>query len=82
MFSQERTLVMDNFRETKGYGVRGFSKLKTTMDKGHKNQFHRLINTIQSGGEALIPFDSIVNTTQASFAAIESLKENRWVDVK
>jgi predicted dehydrogenase len=82
VFSQERTIIMDNFRETKGYGVRGFSKLKTTMDKGHKNQFHRLINTIQSGGEALIPFDSIVNTTQASFAAIESLKENRWVDVK
>ena len=82
VFSQERTLVMDNFRETKGYGVRGFSKLKTTMDKGHKNQFHRLIKTIQSGGDALIPFESIVNTTQASFAAIKSLKENRWVDVK
>lgn len=82
VFSQERTLVMDNFRETKGYGVRGFSKLKTSMDKGHKNQFHRLIKTIQSGGDALISFESIVNTTQASFAAIKSLKENRWVDIK
>ena len=82
VFSQERTLVMDNFRETKGYGVKGFTKLKTTMDKGHKNQFHRLIKTIQSEGDALIPFESIVNTTQASFAAIQSLKENRWVDVR
>ena len=82
VYSQERTLVMDNFRETKGYGVKGFSKLKTSMDKGHKNQFHRLIKTIQSGGDALIPFESIVNTTQASFAAIQSLKENRWVEIK
>lgn len=82
VFSQERTLIMDNFRETKGYGVKGFSKLKTSMDKGHKNQFHKLIKTIQSGGEALIPFESIVNTTQASFAAIQSLKENRWVEIK
>lgn len=82
VFSQERTLIMDNFRETKGYGVKGFSKLKTSMDKGHKNQFHRLIKTIQSGGDALISFESIVNTTQASFAAIKSLKENRWVEVK
>jgi predicted dehydrogenase len=82
VFSQERTLIMDNFRETKGYGVKGFSKLKTSMDKGHKNQFHKLIRTIQSGGEALIPFASIVNTTQASFAAIQSLKENRWVEIK
>lgn len=82
VFSQERTFIMDNFRETKGYGVKGFSKLKTSMDKGHKNQFHKLIKTIQSGGEALIPFESIVNTTQASFAAIQSLKENRWVEIK
>jgi len=30
----------------------------------------------------LIPFDSIVNTTRASFAAIESLQAKAWVDVK
>ena len=57
-------------------------QFQTSMDKGHKNQFHKLIKAIQSGGEALIPFESIVNTTQASFAAIQSLKENRWVEIK
>ncbi len=82
VFSQERTLIMDNFRETKGYGIKGFSKLKTSMDKGHRNQFHRLIKAVQNGGDALIPFESIVNTTRASFAAIQSLKENRWVEVE
>jgi predicted dehydrogenase/NADPH:quinone reductase-like Zn-dependent oxidoreductase len=82
VFSQERTLIMDNFRKTEAFGVKGFSKLKTSMDKGHKNQFHRLIKAVQNGGDALIPFESIVNTTRASFAAIQSLKENRWVEVK
>lgn len=82
VFSQERTLIMDNFRETKGYGIKGFSKLKTSMDKGHKNQFHSLVKAVQNGGDALIPFESIVNTTRASFAAIQSLKENRWVEVE
>ncbi len=82
VFSQERTLIMDNFRETRGYGVKGFSKLKTSLDKGHKNQFHQLINSVKYGGPALIPFNSIVNTTRASFATIQSLKEGRWVDVK
>lgn len=81
VFSQERTFIMDNFRETKGYGVKGFSKLKTSMDKGHKNQFHRFIKMVQTGGDAIIPFESIVNTTRTSFAAIQSLKENRWVEV-
>lgn len=82
VFSQERTLIMDNFRKTESFGVKGFKKMKTAMDKGHKNQFRRLIKAVQEGGDALIPFDSIINTTKASFAAIESLKENRWVEVK
>lgn len=81
VFSQERTLILDNFRRTTAYGCKGFSGLKTALDKGHKNQFHQLIHRVQNGGEALIPFEEIVNTTQASFAAIQSLKENRWVEI-
>lgn len=79
VYSQERTLIMDNFRTTRGYGFKGFSKLKTKLDKGHKTQFTELINSVKKGGDSLIPIDEIVNTTQASFAAIESLKSNAWV---
>ena len=82
VYSQERTLIMDNFRTTKGYGFKGFSKLKTALDKGHKNQFHKLISQSKSGGKALIPFEEILNTTQASFAAIESLKKKCWISVE
>jgi len=81
VFSQERTLILDNFRKTEGFGINGFSKLKTTLDKGHKTQFQTLIKLIETGGSELIPFSEIVNTTKASFAAIESLKTQRWVDI-
>lgn len=81
VFSQERTLIMDNFRKTEGFGTKGFSKLKTSLDKGHKNQFNRLIERVQHGGGPLITLDEIINTTQASFAAIESLKRGEWVYV-
>ncbi|WP_430399253.1 bi-domain-containing oxidoreductase [Flavobacterium sp.] len=81
VYSQERTLIMDNFRKTEGFGFKGFSKLKTKLDKGHKNQFHKLITQTKNGGSALIPFDEIVNTTKASFAAIESLKTNQWIEL-
>jgi predicted dehydrogenase/threonine dehydrogenase-like Zn-dependent dehydrogenase len=81
VYSQERTLIMDNFRTTNGYGFKGFSKLKTALDKGHKNQFHKLISQSINGGNALIPFDEIVNTTQASFAAIESLQKRKWIEI-
>jgi predicted dehydrogenase/threonine dehydrogenase-like Zn-dependent dehydrogenase len=82
VYSQERTIVMDNFRKTEGFGTSGFSKLKTSLDKGHKAQFVKLVETIQNGGTPLIPLDEIINTTKASFAAVESLKTNAWVDVK
>lgn len=81
VYSLEKTIIMDNFRITKGFGTKGFSTLKTKLDKGHKKQFELLIERAKSGGEALIPFDEIINTTKASFAAIQSLKENRWVEV-
>lgn len=81
VYSQERTIIMDNFRVTEGFGTRGFSKLKTKLDKGHQNQFRLLIERVKNGGDALIPFDEIINTTKASFAAIESLKNNSWVDI-
>lgn len=82
VFSQERTLIMDNFRKTEAYGVKGFSKLKTKIDKGHQEQFNQLVNLVQKGGESFIPFDEIINTTKASFAAIESLKTNSWIKIE
>lgn len=81
VFSQERTLVMDNWRKLKGYGFKGFSKTTTKQDKGHFNQFQQLVEQQKKGGEPIIPFDSIVNTTKASFAALESLKSGAWIKV-
>jgi predicted dehydrogenase len=81
VYSQGRTAIIDNFRQTTGYGFQGFSRLKTGLDKGHKNQFTELISRVKTGGDPLIPFDDIVNTSRASFAAIESLKNNRWIKI-
>ena len=53
-----------------------------TKDIGHKRQFALLNERVQKGGEALIPFECIVNTTRASFACIESLKKKAWVEIR
>ncbi|MEO6133698.1 MAG: bi-domain-containing oxidoreductase [Ginsengibacter sp.] len=81
VYSQERVAVIDNFRTTTAFGFKGFSKLTTSLDKGHKNQFAQLIQRAKTGGEALIPFDELINTTKASFAAIESLKKSSWIKI-
>jgi predicted dehydrogenase len=82
VYSQERVLILDNFRTLTGFGYKGFSNLKTKLDKGHSKQFELIIDKLKNGGESLIPFDEIVNTTKASFAALESMKKGTWVDVE
>jgi predicted dehydrogenase/threonine dehydrogenase-like Zn-dependent dehydrogenase len=81
VYSQERTIITDNFTVTEGFGTKNFSKLKTNMDKGHAAQFKLLVERVKSGGGPLIPVESIVNTTLASFAAIESLMTRQWVSI-
>ncbi|PTX60427.1 putative dehydrogenase [Kordia periserrulae] len=82
VFSQEKTLIMDNFIKTSGYGTKGFKKLKTKLDKGHKAQFGSIVNKIKEGDIALIPYDELINVTKASFAAIQSLKEGKWIEIE
>ena len=81
VFSQERTLVMDNWRKLKAYGFKGFSKSSTKQDKGHFNQFQQLVEQQKRGEQPIIPFNSIINTTKASFAALQSLRSGEWIKI-
>lgn len=82
VYAAGQTLILDNWRKLKGYGTKMFSQMTSRMDKGHKTQFALLAEHAKNGGEALIPLNSIINTTRASFACIESLKTNSWVNVE
>ncbi len=82
VYSQGRTLVIDNFRKTEGYGFKGFSSLKTRIDKGHKKQFELLVSGVRNQNAQLIPINDLINTTAATFAAIESLKKGEWIKLE
>jgi predicted dehydrogenase/threonine dehydrogenase-like Zn-dependent dehydrogenase len=79
VYHQEKTLILDNWRKLKGFGFSGFRSSSSGQDKGHQNQFSSLVTAVQSGGKPIIPFEEIINATEASFAAIESLKTGKWV---
>jgi len=81
IYAQGKTLVLDNFRKLQGFGFKGFKTLSTAQDKGHSNQFGKLLEMVKVGGNPLIPFDEIVNTTRASFAALESLTSGKWIKI-
>jgi predicted dehydrogenase/threonine dehydrogenase-like Zn-dependent dehydrogenase len=82
VYHQERTLIMDNWRKLNGFGFKNFSSASSGQDKGHQTQFNLLIESVQKSGHAMIPMEELVNTTKASFAAIESLKTGAWVSVE
>jgi len=71
IFYQGKNLIIDNFRKLIGYG---YGSIRTRQDKGHQKQFELLTDFWKNGGKPLIPMDEIINTTKATFAAIESLQ--------
>lgn len=86
LYYQGKNLILDNFRKLYGYGFKSGFRLSTKIlstkqDKGHNRQFELLTKRWQEGGEPLIPFDEIVNTTRTTFAAIESLKQRKWINI-
>ena len=81
VYSQKSTWIIDNFRKTEAFGVKNFKTLKTKIDKGHEKQFKELVFRVKNGGKALIPLQEIMNVTKASFCALESLKNNKWMKI-
>jgi predicted dehydrogenase len=82
VYSLGRVLILDNFRKLEGYGFKGFSSMSGKQDKGHKNQFEAYTGFLQKGGEPIIPFTQIVNTTKATFAAVEAFTSGQRIDLE
>ena len=81
VYSQERTLVLENWRKLKGYGFKNFSSESSGQDKGHNDQFKLLLERTKTGGGPIITFDELINTSRASLAAIDSLKNRSWIEL-
>jgi predicted dehydrogenase/threonine dehydrogenase-like Zn-dependent dehydrogenase len=81
IFFQGKTLILDNFRKLSGFGIKGFSSTSSTIDKGHKNQFALLLKQVKDGGNPIIPFSELVNTTRTSFAALKSMQTGEWKNI-
>lgn len=83
VYSQGKTMIIDNFKTSKYYGLKssGISGLFQSQNKGHHEQFRLFLEKLKNGGEAIIPFEEIINTSRASICAVESLKMGTWVKV-
>lgn len=80
VYSQNRTMVIDNFRKSTYFGFPSSGK-SGRLDKGHEEQFRQFISALKNGGAAIIPFESIMNTSKTAIAAVESLSTGGWVNI-
>lgn len=80
IFSDGRILHLEDFKTLTGYGFNNFKRLKLrTQDKGHENEMSLFVDTVINGGAPIIPFNHLLNTTLATFAALESAKTGKSI---
>jgi predicted dehydrogenase/threonine dehydrogenase-like Zn-dependent dehydrogenase len=67
--------VIEDYRVLSLYGGPRHIKPRKLMqaDKGHAQEIAALLDSLRQGGPAPISFDSLVDTTLVSFAALESI---------
>lgn len=79
IFAGGCTVVMKNFTELEFYRGSGKPHIVKAQGKGHKEEIEAFINAIKNDTPSLIPFDSMLATTLATFAIRESLSTGETV---
>jgi len=63
---------------------KGHRKVKRNLlrqDKGHSNAWKAFLNALQGRKDPPIPYEQIIGVTLASFAALESLRDSKPVQI-
>lgn len=79
---QNATLVLDNWRKLTGFGVKGFRSKKSRQDKGHFDQFKKLLQAVERAHGPTIPWNEVINTSRATLSAVDSLIQGKWISIK
>ncbi len=81
IFAGQHIIIIDNFKKLQGYGFKKFTSFSTKQNKGHHEQFLAIMNILKTGGVAYTSFESLKNTTKATFAAMQSIKEKSIITI-
>jgi predicted dehydrogenase/threonine dehydrogenase-like Zn-dependent dehydrogenase len=82
IFFDGQIIQIDNFKKSHGFGGPKLSNgWMSGMDKGHNDQFEKLVQAIKTGSEAPISFEETVHVMKATLAAIESMHSGAMITV-
>lgn len=79
VFCNGISVVIDNFRKMTIYGAKKKRSKLRRQDKGHAAELKVFVKAIEEGKPAPIPFEEIYNSSLATFAVLESIRECRMV---
>jgi len=83
VFSGGRVAALHDWRklETVAKGRRKVKRHLLRQDKGHRASWQAFLEAVQSEGSPPIPYEQLIGVTQASLAAVESLRRGQKVPV-
>lgn len=83
VFSGGRVVVLNDWRslELVSDGKRQVKRHLLRQDKGHKNAWQAFLDAVQGKTDPPIPYTQLIGVTQASFAALESLRSGEPVRI-
>jgi polar amino acid transport system substrate-binding protein len=74
IFGGGRVGVIDDFKTTVIAGGSHLVKKKSSQDKGHRDEISAFLDSIQNGKKIPIPVHEILETTELTFAILDSLE--------
>ncbi len=82
VFCAGQIAVLDDYRSLTIVkdGKRSVEKL-SAQDKGWKNEMQVFARAIREGGTPPIPYDQLIGVTQSTFAAVESIQNNKLIEI-
>ncbi len=81
VFCGGKVAVLDDFRRLELVEEGKTQQERGAQDKGWKDEWVAFSHAIQGGGEPPIPYEQLIGVTKATFAAVESIRSRRAVQV-
>jgi predicted dehydrogenase len=82
VFHAGSTGILTDFKELKIYGKgKPFKKKILNQDKGQAPMVNQFLNSIKEGKESPIPYQEIISVTNATFAVLDSIREQKVINI-
>ena len=82
VFCGGQVSVLDDFVLLESVRDGRKTRAKGAQDKGHVDEWKSFAKSIKEGGKPPIPYAQLIGVTQATFAAVESMRSKNPIEIK